>query len=303
MSEKKTILLAGGDLRQARLANRFAQRTDYQVYTLGIDQGFLQQEITPLHSMEEYSQKAGMADFFIMPMPAMEDREYLNAPFPSSMEGKKWRTEELLKQLPSTAVVFAGKVTPHLQNLLERYNLTWYDYLNREELAALNAVATAEGTLQILMEELPVTIKNLSVLIIGSGRISKVLRRQLVSLGAKVTVSARKPSDLAWIGMESCTPIHIKELPEYADQFDAIINTVPAKILGEALLRKIPRETLLIDLASKPGGIDFDTANDLGLKTIWALSLPGKTAPITSGDIIYQTIQNIMEEWRETNGN
>ncbi len=302
MSEKKTILLAGGDLRQARLANRFAQQEGCQVYSLGIDQEFLQEEVIPLHSIEEYVQKAEHTDYFILPMPAMEDRDYLNAPFSASTERKRWKAEELLKRLSPTAVVFAGKVTPHLRTLLERYNLKWYDYLNREELAALNAVATAEGTLQILMEELPVTIKNLKVLILGSGRISKVLRRQLVALGAKVTVSARKPSDLAWIGMESCTPVHIKELPRVIDEFDAIVNTVPAKILGEALLQKIPRETLLIDLASKPGGIDFDTANKLGLKTIWALSLPGKTAPITSGDIIYQTIQNIMEEWRETSG-
>ena len=37
-------------------------------------------------------------------------------------------------------------------------------------------------------------------------------------------------------------------------------------------------------------------AKDLGLKVIWALSLPGKTAPLTSGKIIKETISNIFYE-------
>ena len=52
----------------------------------------------------------------------------------------------------------------------------------------------------------------------------------------------------------------------------------------------------MIDLASKPGGIDFDAARELGVNTIWALSLPGKVAPISAGQIICDTIHNILTE-------
>ena len=45
-----------------------------------------------------------------------------------------------------------------------------------------------------------------------------------------------------------------------------------------------------------PAGVDFDAAKSLGLKVIWALSLPGKTAPVTSGAIIKDTIMNIIND-------
>ena len=56
------------------------------------------------------------------------------------------------------------------------------------------------------------------------------------------------------------------------------------------------KDTLIIDLASKPGGVDMDAARDLGVKVIWALGLPGKVAPVTAGNIIKETICNIFSE-------
>ena len=44
------------------------------------------------------------------------------------------------------------------------------------------------------------------------------------------------------------------------------------------------------------GGVDFEAAKEAGVKVIWALSLPGKTAPITAGKIIKDTILNILNE-------
>lgn len=90
--------------------------------------------------------------------------------------------------------------------------------------------------------------------------------------------------------------ILLSDLTAHAGQFDLVVNTVPATILTFDILKHLKRECLLIDLASKPGGVCFKTARDLGLKTIWALSLPGKVAPITSGEIIKNTIDNILCE-------
>ncbi|MGM9936476.1 MAG: dipicolinate synthase subunit DpsA, partial [Candidatus Ornithomonoglobus sp.] len=73
-------------------------------------------------------------------------------------------------------------------------------------------------------------------------------------------------------------------------------NTVPALILTGEVLEKVRQDTLIIDLASKPGGIDFDAAAELGLRVIWALSLPGRVAPVTAGIIIKDTITNILSE-------
>ena len=77
---------------------------------------------------------------------------------------------------------------------------------------------------------------------------------------------------------------------------DIIFNTIPSLILNDEILTKVKKDALIIDLASKPGGIDFDAAKSYGLKVIWALSLPGKIAPVSSGAIIKDTIMNIIKE-------
>jgi dipicolinate synthase subunit A len=146
------------------------------------------------------------------------------------------------------------------------------------------------------MEELSTTIYGSNVLLTGFGRITKVMVKALIGLGANVSVTARKYSDLAWAKIYGCEAIHISELDSHLPKFDILFNTVPAVILDEKKLSSLKENCLVIDLASKPGGVDFDTARALGIKTIWALSLPGKVAPITSGEIIAETIRNILSE-------
>ena len=146
------------------------------------------------------------------------------------------------------------------------------------------------------MEELPTTIYGQKVLITGFGRITKVMVKALIGLGAKVYITARKYSDLAWARIYGCIDIHISEIDEYLPEFDVLFNTVPAVVLDEKRLMLLKENCLVIDLASKPGGVDFETARKLGIKTIWALSIPGKVAPVTSGEIIAGTILNILSE-------
>ena len=71
---------------------------------------------------------------------------------------------------------------------------------------------------------------------------------------------------------------------------------MPARVLDRARLADLDEGCLVIDLASKPGGVDFEGAAQLGVKVIWALSLPGKVAPVTSGKIICDTIYHMLQE-------
>jgi hypothetical protein len=128
------------------------------------------------------------------------------------------------------------------------------------------------------------------------GRIGKILSKMLLGLGTEVYVEARKYSDIAWIKANGLRPIYINELSQYLDRMDVIFNTIPSKILEADMLERLGPNCLVIDLASKPGGVDFDRAKNLGIKVIWALSLPGKVAPVTAANFIKQTIYNIIEE-------
>jgi dipicolinate synthase subunit A len=117
----------------------------------------------------------------------------------------------------------------------------------------------------------------------------------LKGLGADVYVSARRKESLAWIKLNGYTPIEHKNLIN-SGEFDIIFNTVPAQILDSHIMARIATGALIIDLASLPGGVDFESAKRMGIPTIHALSLPGKVAPKTSGEIIKNTIFNILEE-------
>ncbi len=186
----------------------------------------------------------------------------------------------------------AGKLGRDYTAMCEGRGLEVFDYYEREEFSVANAIPTAEGAVAIAMNELSITLHGSSALVVGYGRIGKVLSRMLKGLGVKVTVSARKASDFAWIKAEGCDYCHTGRLAElfHEKRFDVIFNTIPYMVIGRDELARIPSETLIIDLASKPGGIDIPSAKEFSQNVIWALSLPGKVAPITSGQIIADTI-------------
>ena len=114
-------------------------------------------------------------------------------------------------------------------------------------------------------------------------------------MAARLTVSARKPQDLAWIRSKGATAVKFSKLYEL-ESFDIIFNTVPAPVLDSLLLAKLASKALVIDLASGKGGVDFYSAERMGIDTIHALSLPGKCAPKTAGEIVKNTIYHILEE-------
>ena len=115
----------------------------------------------------------------------------------------------------------------------------------------------------------------------------------LLGIGAKVYCEARKESDIAWIQAYGYNAIYLEKLNEKLNEFDFIFNTIPCLILDKNNLNLIKKDCLLIDLASKPGGIDFDEADRLHLQTVWALALPGKVAPETAAKYIYEIIKKL----------
>jgi len=139
-------------------------------------------------------------------------------------------------------------------------------------------------------------ISNSRTLILGYGRIGKLLAHKLYGLQAQIYISARKHEDLAWIEAFGYSGVTYGELDSHLNKFDAVFNTVPSLLLDENKLKKIKEDCVIIDLASNPGGIDFLAAKNLGRNVIWALSLPGKYAPVSAGKILAKTVKIIMEE-------
>lgn len=234
-----------------------------------------------------------LAHCVVLPLPVMSgEGETLNTP----LSAVPHTLSEVMNALRPGQVVCAGKVPRRAEELAAARGLRLFDYFAREELAVANAVPTVEGALQIAMEELPITLHGARVLVIGYGRVGKLLTHRLWSLGARVSVSARKCADLAWAEAYGYGTEHTERLEGWLCGYDLVINTVPARVLDAARLADLKPNCLVIDLASLPGGVDLEAAGHLGTKVIWALSLPGKVAPVTSGKYIQDTIYNILEE-------
>lgn len=284
MTKNKTFCVIGGDVRFNRLVNGLASNGNL-VYALGLEDSI---DVSEYVHLEGLSKTLKIADVVILPLPVSYDGVFVNA------KGNILLSD-VFRLLPKTAVVLGGKIGESIKKLAQEYGIEMIDYLNREEMAIQNAVPTAEGAIEIAMCEMQKTIYNSKCLVTGYGRISRVLTHLLKSMGAKVDVSARKCADLTWANIFGCGSFHISKLYEKASQYDVIFNTVPSMLFDEKLLKTLDK-TLIIDLASRPGGVDFDTAQKLGVKTIWALSLPGKVAPETAGDIILNTVLNILRE-------
>lgn len=284
---EQSFWVVGGDLRQVKLAE-LLQDDGHWVQTYAMEHRPEGNSLSGSDTLRgiEY------ADCVILPLPVTVGEEILNTP----LSDQKIPIHTVLDALHPQQIICAGRVSTAVKRQAERRGLTLLDYFAREELAIKNAVPTAEGAIQIAMQELPTTLFGTRVLVIGYGRLGKLTAHRLKGLGARVTVSARNYADLAWIEAYGYWSEHTDQLDGWLGGYQLVINTVPALVLDAVRLRDLDTGALVIDLASLPGGVDMRAATELGVKVIRALSLPGKVAPVTSGGIIRDTIYHMLQE-------
>ena len=170
------------------------------------------------------------------------------------------------------------------------------DYFARPELTVYNAIPTAEGCIGILLERRSRTLWGAAVLVLGFGPVGRALAVRLAALGARVTVAARRPVQRAMAEELGLRAVPLTDLAAAAAAFDTVVNTIPAPVLTAAVLAALPKKSLIVDLASKPGGTDFAAARRLGHTALHALSLPTVWAPETAGEALARTVQAILQE-------
>jgi len=281
------FIFMGGDLRFIYAAAKLNKYYDCFVYGFDSLHGEVHEE-TGVQHLRELSRCRNV----VLPLPVSADGEYITAPYHSG----KLPLSATVEAVEAGGTVYCGKACDKLKTLCADNGLKLIDYFEREELTVMNAAITAEGALEIIMREQARTVMGMNVLVTGYGRIAKVLSRYLCALGAHVTVAARKTSDLTWARIMCCEAAALDEIDKVLGEFDTVINTVPAQLFDRERLFRLKKDCLIIDLASKTGIADMELARSAGVKVIWALSVPGKVAPITAGYIIADTILNIIAE-------
>ena len=235
------------------------------------------------------------ADIVILPLPVSVDGVLLNAPF---LKAEQITISEVADRITCGTLVIGGRLPDILLQALEKKGVRAVDYFKSEAFQIENAYTTSEAALSIAMNNLKRNIRGARFAVTGYGRIARTLTKLLLKLGANVCVLARKESDLAWAKLAGATSKRLCDdsVMSLAEGYDIIFNTVPTWLFFEDLLAAIDKKTLIIDLASSPGGVDVSAAKKLSSKVLWASSLPGKYAPESAGELIAQCIEKIISE-------
>ncbi|CCO09409.1 dipicolinate synthase subunit DpsA [Desulforamulus hydrothermalis] len=289
------VAVLGGDAREIVLVSTLS-RLGAHVRVVGLP---VKQD--PPHVSLYGSIDEALADVqaVILPVPGILEKGNLYCVY---QEKPLVLSEALLVKLPPRTPVFVGFARPMLKDMVQRSNVKLITVLDLDEVAILNSIPSAEGAVQMAMENTDITIHNSKSFVLGFGRTGASLARLLQGMGAKVTVVARSAAHRARVYEMGMEPLSFPELPDAIARADIIFNTVPALVLNNSLLSKAREDAVIIDVASPPGGTDFEAAARLGIKALLAPGLPGKVAPKTAGQILSKVIPSLLAQELERNG-
>ena len=288
---KEKISIIGGDLRIINLA-QMMQEDGKEILVYGMEHSeeiMENKNIIKTKTLDEAIEKSNIIIGSI-PFASDDNKMY------STFSEKDIKIEDLVKKNNKDKKFIAGRINEKSYKLLSSSYGGVIDVMKREELVILNTIATAEGAIEVAIKNTDTILLGSRVLVLGFGRVGKVVARKFYEMSAKVTCAARRKTDLAWIRAFGYDDVDINILGKDLNKYDIIINTVPQMIINKDLMKYMKKDVLMIDLASNPGGINREDAKELNLKLVWALALPGKVAPVTSAHFIKETIYNVLSE-------
>ncbi|EIT85129.1 dipicolinate synthase subunit A [Fictibacillus macauensis ZFHKF-1] len=286
------VAVIGGDARQLEVIRKLSQ-LDANLILIGFDQ--LDHGFTGASKTEITEVNFSRLDFIILPVNATGPHGEIDTIFSNK---KIQLTVQQLQQTPQHCCVFSGITNDYLDGIIKESGRKHIQLFERDDVAIYNSIPTAEGTIMMVIQNTDTTIHQSTTAILGFGRVGVSVARAFAALGAKVKVGARRPEHLARISEMGLTPFHLDQLEKEMTTTDVCINTIPSLILTSKVISKLPPHTLIIDLASKPGGTDFKYAEKRGIKALLAPGLPGIVAPKTAGQILGKVLAQLMLDER-----
>ncbi|NYE57057.1 dipicolinic acid synthetase subunit A [Carboxydothermus ferrireducens] len=291
------LTILGGDLRNVYLIDELEKLGAF-IKVLGLPVA-RRSKVVLCHSLEEALKDT---DVVVLPMPGVNHQGKLFAPL---CEESYYLTPELKDSIKEEVLFVVGFANSYLKHLAADLGVELIEIAEMDHVAIYNSIPSAEGAIQMAMEMIPITIHGSNAFVIGFGRTGQTLARMLAGIGARVFVAARKPKDLARIYEQCYIPVTFKELEAKIVEADIVFNTVPALVLPANLLQKLKKDAVIIDLASNPGGVDFEAAKSLGIQAVLAPGLPGKVAPKTAGKLLAKVLPELIlkhckaRDWRD----
>lgn len=286
----KHIAVLGGDARQLEIIKKLNE-LDAQISLVGFDQ--LEHYFNGASKVNIDDIDVETIDAVLLPVSGTNEQGVIETIFSNQ---EVTLTSEWLMKTPDHCIVYSGISNSYLDKCGKESHRDIVKLFERDDVAIYNSVPTAEGTIMMVIQNTDITIHQSEVIILGLGRVGMTLARTFHALGAHVKVGANKPAELARITEMGLIPFHIKDLAKHVTDIDICINTIPARVVTGEVISQMPTQTLIIDIASKPGGTDFRYADRRGVKAILAPGLPGIVAPKSAGRIIANVLAEILLE-------
>ncbi len=259
------ILLIGNSKRTSILADNLS---------------FLGYIVTHIYNSSNLPSKLSY-DVVVLPIPSVKNG-YIN------LDGTPLTIDDIVSRTEKNTLIIGCNVGTEQSEII--------DLNARDDFAYLNAIPTAEGAISIAICESDKSLFYSDILIVGFGRVAKILADRLRPLCKKITIAARSLKDLSCAKALGYDTISIKNLETEAKKYDIIFQTVPAPIITDAVISNLNYNTLIIELSSGYIGTDCLSAENNNIQVIKAGGLPEKTAPITAGNILTESVISIIYE-------
>lgn len=225
----------------------------------------------------------------------LKEANMLILPVPVSKVPQQNELNEILnKNLKNDTLVLGGCFSAEQAEILKKRGIHYLDFMEDEIVTQENAVATSEGVIAELVKNSPYNIEGAKILVAGYGNCGQVIAKKLCALGARVTVLARRRETRRQAKQDGFYAIDFSFGPEEAMGAQMLVNTVPAPVITGFMIKELPRDAYILDIASKPGGTDFASAAQYGVCAELVLGIPGKYAPKESAYILARSMERFV---------
>lgn len=237
-------------------------------------------------SWAAFEERRGLGEkIYVLPIPVtkLDQKE----------EIKQKLKQELINDSKDSRVrvyVFGGLFDNEWKTFLMQYHIPYWDFMKLDEVVEGNAWITAEATVAEVLARSSKSIRDQQIMVTGFGCCGEKIAKVFSLLGAKILVVARREEVRAYASAQGYEAIDFPEIAERIGSIDTVVNTVPAMVIDETIMENMRMESLIIDIASKPGGTDFAAAKRRGIPAKLALGLPGIYTTTSSAELLKQAI-------------
>lgn len=289
------VAVFGGDARQIEIIHALSE-LDAKVYLFGFDKLANNFPGVFKENFEEFVPTG--IDAIILPIAGTDGFGKLESFFSNK---EIYLREIFVNNTKPGSVIYSGISTKYLDDISQRSGRKLVSLMERDDIAVYNSIPTAEGVIMLVIQNTDKTIHNSNITILGLGRCGVTLTRIFLALGAKVKVGVRKSEHIARIFEMGAFPFNLENLESEIVNTEICVNTIPYPVLTPNVIAKMPMNTYIIDIATKPGGTDFLYAEKRGVKALLAPGLPGIVAPKTAGKIIANVLGKLLKD-QHSNG-